>query len=202
MLLQEGASRYASYALSGLFYALSCHSLYMKVSPDSYLKRIKEMINRENKFHMTRKEFIEVLEEKDYPYEIVSDKIVIPKHVMDVNMYSLETLPPGVVFKNRSAVYLDSLKSIPPGVEFRNGGGVFLKSLETLPTDVVFMNGTFVWVNALKSIPPGVEFRNGGGVFFESLIGTWMSLWEGHIKGIANGNKRLLNLMIKRGIFM
>ncbi len=57
---------------------------------------------------MTQEEFIKVLEEEGYSYEIEGDNIVV-----------LE----------RGGVDLDSLKSLPPGVEFRNGDDVNLYSI-------------------------------------------------------------------------
>jgi hypothetical protein len=44
-----------------------------------------------------------------------------------------------------------------------------------------------------------VKFENGGNVFLESLTGDWFSEWKGNIKGIDS--KRLLNMMIKKGLF-
>ena len=127
---------------------------------------------------MTQEEFIEVLEEEDYSYEIEGDQIVVT-HKWYVNLGSLTSLPPGVVFKNRGTVHLDSLTSIPPGVEFRNKGGVYL--------------------NDLTSISPGMEFSNGEDVYLDALIGEWISGWEGNIRGVES--KRLLNLMISKGLF-
>ena len=77
---------------------------------------------------MTQEEFIEVLEEKRYSYEIEGDKIIVTQ---DGNVYlsSLETIPSGVGFENDGNVDLDSLETLPPGVEFKNEGGVGLNSL-------------------------------------------------------------------------
>ena len=127
---------------------------------------------------MTQEEFIKVLKKKKYSYEIEGDQIVVT-HKWYVNLGSLTSLPPGVVFKNRGTVHLDSLTSIPPGVEFRNKGGVYL--------------------NDLTSISPGMEFSNGEDVYLDSLIGGWFGDWKGNIKGIDSN--RLLNLMISKGIF-
>ena len=108
---------------------------------------------------MTQKEFIKVLKEKRYSYEIDEDKIVVT---------------------HEGYVYLNSLTSLPPGVVFKNGGDVGLYSL--------------------TSIPPGVVFKNGWDVNLESLIGGWFNYWVDDIEGIDN--KRLLNLMISKGIFI
>ena len=128
---------------------------------------------------MTQKEFIKQLKEEGYSYKIVGDKLVVT-HERDVYLYALKSLPSGVVFKNRGYVDLGALRSLPPGVEFRNGGNVNL-------TD-------------LTSLPLGVEFSNGGDVYLRSLIGDWFHEWEGNIEGIDS--ERLLNLMIKRGMFI
>ena len=76
-------------------------------------------------------------------------------------------------------VDLSALTSIPPGVEFKNGGYVDLESL--------------------TSLPPGVEFKNGEDVYLGLLIGRWFDEWQGNIEGIDS--KRLLNVMIKQGVF-
>jgi hypothetical protein len=65
---------------------------------------------------------------------------------------------------------------------------------------VEFKNGSYVNLKSLTSISPGVEFRNGEGVYLESLTGEWFEYCDGNIEGIDN--KRLLNLMIKREMFI
>ena len=106
---------------------------------------------------MTQEEFIEILDEEGYSYKIEGDKIVVT-HNGYVDLRSLTSLPPGVVFKNGGNVNLSALTSIPPGVVFKNGGDVGLKS-----------------------------------------IGVWFEYWESNLKGIES--KRLLNVMIKQGVF-
>ena len=128
---------------------------------------------------MTREEFIEVLDEKGYSYKIVGDKIVVTHHWY-VDLRDLTSLPPDVEFRNEGDVGLNTLTSLPPGVEFRNKGDV--------------------WLQSLKTIPPVVEFKNGDDVYLNSLIGDWVDKWSGNIKGIDS--KRLLNVMIKRGMFI
>ena len=130
---------------------------------------------------MTREEFIEVLDEKGYSYEIEGDKIVVTEgdEVGRVMLRSLKTLPLGVEFKNGGDVDLRSLETIPLGVEFKNGGAVDLRSLET--------------------IPPVVEFKNKGPVYLESLVGGRFSDWSGNIEGVDSN--RLLNVMISKGLF-
>jgi hypothetical protein len=128
---------------------------------------------------MTREAFIKVLDEKGYFYEIEGNKIIVT-HKRHVNLELLTSIPSVVEFRNEGVVNLKSLTSLPPGVEFKNGGDVYLRSL--------------------TSLPPGVEFNNGRDVYLESLIGVWFYSWEGdNIEEV--GSNRLLNLMIKRGIF-
>jgi len=127
---------------------------------------------------MTREEFIKILEEKGYPYEIVGNKVIV-SHKEDIDLSDLTSLPPGVVFENGEDVDLKSLTSIPPGVEFRNRYDVYLSSL--------------------TSLPPGVEFKNGRDVGLPSIVGGWFCFWKGNIPGI--GKNRLLNKMISLGLF-
>ena len=88
---------------------------------------------------MTREEFIEVLEEKGYSYEIEGDNLVVVDD-WNVDLRSLETISPGVVFSNEG----------------------------------------YVWL--------------------ESLVGGPFEDWRGNIEGI--NNKKLLNFMISKGVFI
>ena len=148
---------------------------------------------------MTQEEFIGVLDEKGYSYKIEGDKLVVTrKGYVDLN--SLTSLPPDVVFNNGGGVNLRSLTSLPPDVVFNNVLDVNLNSLTSLPPDVEFKNGGGVDLYSLTSLPPGVEFNNGGSVYLRSLIGGGFEHWSGNIDGIYN--KMLLNLMIKQGVFI
>ena len=150
---------------------------------------------------MTREEFIQILDEKDYSYEIEGDKLVVTEDEDGtVYLQSLETLPPGVEFKNKGDVLLESLETLPPGVEFNNGEDVNLNSLKTLPPGVEFNNGGYVFLDSLKSISPGVKFNNGGDVYLDSLTGYYFHEWKDNVEGISPNT--LLNGMIKRGIFL
>jgi hypothetical protein len=127
---------------------------------------------------MTREEFIGILEDKRYSYEIEGDKIVV---IYDWNLN------------------LESLTSLPPGVEFRNKGDIDLGSLITLPSDIVFSNGGYVWFSSIESLSRSVEFRNDGHVNLEPLIRGVIDDWGGNIEDIYP--QMLLNLMISKGIF-
>ena len=149
---------------------------------------------------MTQEEFIKVLDKKGYSYKMSGDKIVVT-HEGYVNLGSLTSLPPDVEFKNSGNANLQSLTSISPGVEFKNEGNVRLDSLTSLPPGVVFRNGWYVDLSALTSLPPGVVFSNEGDVKLNALIGKFNNFnkWKGNIDGIDS--KRLLNVMIKQGVF-
>ena len=147
---------------------------------------------------MTREAFIEVLKSSRVSYEIEGDKVVVTGQV-GVNLRYLTSLPPGVVFKNEGHVYMPNLMELPQGVEFKNYGDVYLDDLTSLPPGVVFENDGDVDLDDLTSLPPGVVFENDGDVNLGSLIGDYFNRWSGNIEGI--NNKRLLNLMISKGIF-
>ena len=129
---------------------------------------------------MTEEEFIKVLDDNGYSYEIVGDKLVVTDGDSEGNF----------------DLYLGS---IPSDVIFRNDGWVWLRSLTSLPTGVMFNNGEFVHLRSLTSLPPGVEFKNGGDIYLESLIGGWFEYWKGNIDGIDS--KMLLNKMVADGLF-
>jgi len=127
---------------------------------------------------MTQEEFIKILDEKGYTYNIEDDRIIVTGVYIDLS--SLTSLPSGIQFNNSDDVDLYSLTTIPSAVNFRNKGDVYLYSLE--------------------SISPGVEFKNGGSrVDLESLTGGLFKDWSGNIEGIDS--KRLLNSMINKKIF-
>jgi len=147
---------------------------------------------------MTQEEFIKVLDKKGYSYKIEGDKIVVTEE-FHVHLRAT-SLPSGVVFKNEGYIHLYALTSLPPDVVFKNEGGVHLYALTSLPPGVEFRNGGDVDLRALTSLPPGVEFSNEWSVRLDALIGGWFFEWKGNIEGIKKG--RLLNLMIKRGMFI
>ena len=81
---------------------------------------------------MTREEFIEILDEKGYSYEIEGDKIVVTNgdsFFGNVDLRSVITLPPNLEFRNNGSVDLIKLESITPGVEFNNRGAVIIRSI-------------------------------------------------------------------------
>ena len=131
---------------------------------------------------MTQEEFIQILDEKGYSYEIEGDKIIVT-YSFSVHLESLTSLPPYVVFNNGGNVWVEDLTSLSPGVEFKNEGDVKFRSL--------------------TSLPPGVEFKNVGNVYLGSLISGglhYFHYWKGNIEGIEPTS--LLNVMIKRGMFI
>jgi hypothetical protein len=132
---------------------------------------------------MTREEFISVLDEKSYLYKIERDKIIVIPY--EIGMTYLD---------------LSELTSLPPGVEFRNNGDVNLSSLVILPSDIVFKNHGYVWFSSIKGLSRSVGFKNDGHVNLAPLIRGVIDDWEGNIDGIDP--KMLLNLMIKRGLFI
>ena len=171
---------------------------------------------------MTQKEFIKVLDESGYSYQIKGDRIIVT-HEDDVDLQTLDTIPSdvefenggdhaitsissGVVFRNSGHVIMRSLPSLPSGVEFENAGNVGLPKCTSLPPVMEFKNEGLVVLTSITSISPGVNFKNGGDVFLgmvkigRSLIGGFFSDWQGNMVGIDSN--RLLNVMIKQGVFI
>ena len=119
--------------------------------------------------HMTREEFIDVLERSGIYYDKYNPEglIVIEDTLGNGGEYD----PEGI------HVRLGHLTSLPSGVVFDNSGDVYLNHLET--------------------IPPGVEFRNDGVCYM--MLG-WLHEWQGNVPGVSD--KSLLNLMIRKGMFL
>jgi hypothetical protein len=130
---------------------------------------------------MTREEFEKYLDDKGYSHNIDDDdsRLVLDDYI-NIVLDDIDTMPSGVVFRNRGNVWIDSITDISPGVHFENEGNVIL--------------------DAVKIIPPGVVFNNSGRVNLASLLEFTLDDWEGHIKGV--NHKHLLNLMIKKGLFI
>ena len=150
---------------------------------------------------MTREQFIKILKDKGYEYELDGNKIIVVSYNSLVNLKSLTEIPPGVVFNNDGVVDLGSLIEIPSGVVFNNRTHVMLNSIESLPSDVVFKNGGSVWLNSLRNISPGVNLEGiKDGVYLESLIGGWLHEWEGNLDELRSSS--LLNVMISKGMFI
>ena len=140
---------------------------------------------------MTREAFIKVLDEKEYPYEIVGNKIIVNAEVGN----------PG--YSGDGFLYLGELKSLPPNVHFKASGNIYLGSLIHLPSGISFGGrGWMVKLNSLRSIPSDTRFEINASI--RSLIGPvgdygYFSVWEGNIKGIDP--KRLLDKMVSLGLF-
>ena len=64
---------------------------------------------------------------------------------------------------------------------------------------IVVTHKGYVNLGSLKILPPGVVFNNEGYVDLRSIIGSYFDEWKGNIKGIDS--KRLLNIMISKGVF-
>jgi len=150
---------------------------------------------------MTREEFIEILENKNYPFKEEGGKIIVTYSSAYgyVDLGGLSNIPSGVVFDNSGSVNLEGIDRIPEGTVFTNGGEIFLEGLEDISPGVVFNNGKDIYLPSVKSISPAIEFNNYGNIYLSFLIGGWFDHWRGNIEGIDP--KRLLNKMISLGLF-
>ena len=129
---------------------------------------------------MTREEFIDVLDNEGYSYEIEGGKLIVTAGDSEGNFdLYLGSIPSDVIFRNPGYVGLVYIDNIPSGVDFRNGG------------DVIF--------SPVTSIEKDVRFNNDGEVHL-NIFGSWVHHWSGNIEGVDS--KRLLNLMISKGMFI
>ena len=82
-----------------------------------------------------------------------------------------------------------------------HGGDLYLGMTKFMPSNLEFRNKGDVTLSLLRSIPVGVEFNNSGDVYIgKHFLRNYISFWKGNLEGVDS--KRLLNLMIKRGIFI
>ena len=79
------------------------------------------------------------------------------------------------------------------------GGDVFFY-MDSFPSDIEFRNEGDVWFENLTHLHHSTVFNNTGGVYFRKIIRGWLRNWKGNIEGIDS--KRLLNLMISKGMFI
>lgn len=163
---------------------------------------------------MTREEFIEVLNAEGYNYILKGGKIVINDKGFHVVLNQLESLPSGVIFNNRGPVYLTRLISIPEGTRFINRGSVYLSRLLKISSSSIFENLGAVYMLDVKQIPPGAVFTNEGGIYLGKKVSILPGV-EFNNKGVVRfeeeeykgdipeiEGKRILNLMVKQGVFL
>lgn len=132
---------------------------------------------------MIQEEFTSILHKKGYSYRIDGDMIIV-----------INTNNNGVV---NPSIDLRDITSIPPNVIFNNSGYVFLTKLTSIPPNVIFNNRRYIDLRNCLKIDSSVIFNNEESIFVDKLI---TNNWEGNIEGIDS--KRLLNLMISKGIFI
>jgi hypothetical protein len=167
---------------------------------------------------MTKEEFIDILEDRDYRYQISGNEITIDPG-RNIILDGLTSIPPNVDFRNSGLVDLSSLVNLPSSTQFNNKGGLSLDSLTEIPIGFEFNNGTYLLLTRLKRLSPGITFNNTGAIQFESLesispdfvfegpeyfylgpfIEEFLHYWDGNIEGVHT--KRLLNKMISLGLF-
>jgi hypothetical protein len=92
-----------------------------------------------------------------------------------------------------------SYKMIDGKIIVNDNGNAYLPDEESLPPNIEFRNKGDIYLYRLASISPGVIFNNSGGVHLKRIMGGWWINWEGNIDGMSS--KRLLNMMIKQGVF-
>ena len=76
---------------------------------------------------------------------------------------------------------------------------VLLSKLTEIPPNVIFNNGGYVNLKSLNSVPRSVQFNNGGYIHLKAIALGIYYLWPFEINNIDN--KRIFNILIKRGIF-
>jgi hypothetical protein len=143
---------------------------------------------------MSREEFIEILEDKGYSYEMEGDKIIITHGGMVSLLYSIPVpLDSKVEFRNDEHVDLNNATELPENIVFNNTNDVFLGSLKNLPKGIKFQNTNDVFLGMnLEDLPSWLEFDNGNYVWLGN-VNTYK--WGCKISGIKG--PKIINLLIK-----
>jgi hypothetical protein len=143
---------------------------------------------------MTREEFIDLLKDKGYSYEIEGDRIIITHGGMVAILLSVPIpLNLKVEFRNDEHVDLNNATELPEDIVFNNTNDVFLGSLKNLPKGIKFQNTNDVFIGMnLEDLPSWLEFNNGNYVWLGN-VNTFK--WDCKISGIRGA--KIINLLIK-----
>jgi hypothetical protein len=119
---------------------------------------------------MTKNEFIEILESKNYKYSVEEEgHVIVTSDNVYLDLSDLYEIPSNVKFRNQGSLNLRNLKSVPNGVRFRCGYGntnggysqLDLSSVEEISEGMKFDNGGTLILSSLKKIPDNVKFDCG-----------------------------------------
>jgi len=111
------------------------------------------------------------------------------------------TLPEGIVFNNKGDIWLEDVNDLPENVTFNNEGEINLATYTKIPASTKFneKNGD-IFLNSLKSVSPEIQFHNRGILVLGKIDPRAREGWKGFVPGIDD--KRLINFMIKKGLFI
>lgn len=127
---------------------------------------------------MTKEGFKELLSKEGYPYRLEGDQIIID-YLYSIEISSPIDIPSGTVFTNSGSVWLSDVKSIDESVIFSNSGHIDLFRK--------FNENSSIVTRIFSTKPSFSRVGNIGNIEYTT---------DRYING-----KRLLNLMIKRGIY-
>ena len=168
---------------------------------------------------MTREQFINILNEKGYSYDIKDNGTIRilsgdSKNIVDlesiesmpsdveftrtcggVRLYKLKEIPSRVYFNNKSYVNLRDLEYIHTDVEFNNLAMVHLDSLKELTPNIKIYNDGYVNAKKVERISPDFEFHNTAQIYLSRFYTT---TWGYSVAGISDA--RMVNLAIKKGL--
>jgi len=151
---------------------------------------------------MTREDFIDALNQHGYKTNVEGDKLIVDGDYHDHIIMDIDSIPSNVTFINKGFISLPRLKEIPEGVTFNNSGYASLEMVDKISSDTIFNNRGFVAVPKLEKIPAGAQFNNRGTIETNRVSIDMLDKagWPLHIPGTSN--RKLFNVMIKRGMFI
>ena len=76
-----------------------------------------------------------------------------------LNLSSVKSLPPNIVFNVGGYLYLSFVKSLPSNIVFNVGGDLYLYSVQSLSDNTVFNVGGCLDLRSVKSLPANILFN-------------------------------------------
>lgn len=76
-----------------------------------------------------------------------------------LNLSSVKSLPPNIVFNVGGYLDLSSVKTMPDNIVFNVGDWLFLRDVQTLPFNVIFNVGGPLALRSVASLPSGTIFN-------------------------------------------
>ena len=116
---------------------------------------------------MNKNKFLDFLDSEEISFSERGGRIIVDHS--DIFDLDINSIPPGIIFRNEGDVYLDLITNLPKDTEFENGGHVFIPEVVSISKGVKFRNKGDVNMESLKEINNEIIFKNSGDLKFDVL---------------------------------